>query len=50
MQKDIERFTFRIPTELLNTLKNEAEKKGVSNNAFILQILWNWVKENRKEV
>ncbi|PXX77385.1 Arc family DNA-binding protein [Dielma fastidiosa] len=49
MQKEIERFTFRIPNELLNVLKHEAEKKGVSNNAIILQILWSWVKENGKE-
>lgn len=39
-----ERFTFRIPAELLKRLKCEAEKKGVSINALILQILWEWVE------
>lgn len=39
-----ERFTFRIPKKLLETLKFESEKKGVSINALILQILWEWVE------
>ena len=37
-----ERFTFRIPKDLLARLKNEAVEKGVSVNALILQILWEW--------
>ena len=40
------RFTFRIPNELLEMLKKEASKKGVSVNAQILQILWEWVKKS----
>ena len=36
------RFTFRIPNELLLKLKAEANEKGVSVNAQILQILWEW--------
>lgn len=39
-----ERFTFRIPKKLLEMLKSESEKKGVSINALILQILWEWVE------
>ncbi len=40
-----ERFTFRIPSALMNMLKNEANEKGVSLNALILQILWDWTKQ-----
>lgn len=36
------RFTFRLPTVLLNQLREEAEELGVSVNARILQILWEW--------
>lgn len=42
------RFTFRIPTNLMNSLKQTAKIKGVSLNALILQILWEWVKEQKK--
>ena len=43
------RFTFRIPGRLYNKLRDIADDLGVSLNALILQILWNWVKENEKE-
>lgn len=43
------RFTFRIPEELLNSLKYESERIGVSVNALILQILWEWVEKKEKE-
>ncbi len=47
MTKDTrERFTFRLPEKLLNSLKNEAFKKGVSLNALILQVLWEWAEKN----
>lgn len=50
MSKDErKRFTFRIPEELYVRLKEEAEKQGVSFNALILQILWQWVREEEKE-
>lgn len=42
------RFTFRIPSKLMDSLKQEAEEKGVSLNAFILQILWTHVEERKK--
>lgn len=41
-----ERFTFRIPKKLLDALKGEAEEVGVSVNALILNILWDWAKQN----
>lgn len=47
MSKEDERvrFTFRMPDELFSQLKKEAEKLGVSVNALILQILWEWENE-----
>lgn len=41
------RFTFRLPDNLFENLKNEADEQGLSLNALILQILWSWVKEKR---
>ncbi len=44
------RFTFRLPADLLMKLKNEADKQGVSLNALILQVIYNWLeKRNTKE-
>ena len=40
-----ERFTFRIPSKLIDLLRKEAVEKGVSLNALILQILWEWVEK-----
>jgi len=45
MTKDINRFTLRLPRQLFEKLKAEADKIGVSCNALILQILWDWSKE-----
>ncbi len=39
------RFTLRLPEELLSMLQRKADAIGVSNNALILQILWEWAKE-----
>lgn len=41
---DRERFTFRIPGKLMRMLRREAKEKGVSLNALILQILWQWTE------
>ena len=50
MTKDTrERFTFRIPERLMKSLKEEAGKIGVSLNALILQILWEWYEKNGEE-
>ncbi len=49
MTKDLrKRFTFRLPSDLFADLKSEAEKQGLSLNAVILKILWDWVEEKRK--
>lgn len=43
------RFTFRMPEPMFNALKAKSEELGVSMNALILQILWDWVKERGEE-
>lgn len=43
------RFTLRMPVELFNKVQKEANKIGCSVNAMVLQILWDWVKENEKK-
>ena len=43
------RFTFRMPKELSEKIKYVSSKNGVSVNAQILQILWEWVKRNESE-
>ena len=46
MTKDTRsRFTLRIPFELMECLQQVADRIGVSVNAYILQILWEWVRE-----
>ncbi len=46
MQDNRERFTLRIPRRLYETLTEHAERIGVSLNALISQILWEWMKKN----
>lgn len=47
MTKDArERFTFRMPAKLMTMLKTESNELGVSLNALILQILWDWVDKH----
>lgn len=40
------RFTFRLPDGLFEKLKNKADKQGLSLNAMILQILWDWMEDS----
>lgn len=39
------RFTFRMPKQLIELIKEKAHQQGVSLNALILQILWDWAKK-----
>lgn len=32
--------TFRLPEELYGSLKKEAERRGMSLNAYVLSVLW----------
>ena len=49
MQKDDrERFTLRLPPRLYNLLQIQAKETGVSLNALILEILWDWEKQQNQ--
>lgn len=41
-------MSVRAPDNLQTFLKNFAKKKGITRNALILQILWEWVKKNEQ--
>ena len=50
MKKDERlRYTLRLPKPLCNLVQDKAIYTGVATNALILQILWQWVKENNKD-
>ncbi len=50
MKKDArERFTLRLPTTLFSKLQVNGEELGVSTNALILQILWDWMEHKENE-
>ena len=47
MKKDTrERFTLRLPENLLEKIRKQAEASGVSTNAMILEILRHWKKSD----
>ena len=37
----------RGTAEMKQILQEEAKRIGITLNALILQILWNWIKENK---
>lgn len=41
--------TVRFPDELHKRLKQEADKRGMTFNAYIISILWNVFDTERKE-
>ena len=41
--------TFRPPEALHLKLKRIADKRGITMNALLLQILWDWLKENEQD-
>ena len=43
------RTGLRIPFDLNTTLILESRDRGVSKNALILQILWEWAKRNTRK-
>ena len=45
MTKDAERFTLRLTRELKDQLDESRRRMGVSLNALVLQILWDWAKK-----
>jgi len=50
MKKDNrERFTLRFPTDLYNKIKTVADRQGISSNALIIEILWEWIEQCKRE-
>ena len=43
------RAGLRIPFDLNTALILAAQKQGISKNALILQILWDWAKQHRHD-
>lgn len=41
-----EQTTIRLPVELLNKLKQEADKSGMGFNALVLSILSGWLNRH----
>lgn len=44
MSNETERFTLRMPTELKKCLERRSAELGVSVNALVLQVLWEWAE------
>lgn len=42
-------MSVRAPDLLQIRLKEQAEKQGLTRNALILQILWDWVEKNERK-
>lgn len=36
--------SLRVPKELYEVIKKEAERKGISVNGLLLQLLWKWAE------
>ena len=45
MTKETERFTLRLSRELKERLDDNRKRMGVSLNALVLQILWDWTNK-----
>lgn len=45
---DRARFTFRMPEALYTRIDKRADELGVSKNALILQILWDYIEKRRE--
>ncbi len=43
-------MTVRAPTDLQQVLSSRAKNLGLARNALVLQILWDWVERQCREV
>ncbi|MFP3155811.1 type II toxin-antitoxin system HicB family antitoxin [Lachnospiraceae bacterium ZAX-1] len=41
-------MTLRIPEELHGGLREIAKERGTTMNSLVLQILWGWIRKNKK--
>ncbi|WP_158570854.1 hypothetical protein [Roseburia sp. OF03-24] len=44
----VNQMTVRAPEDLQEELKIRAGKQGLTRNALVLNILWDWVKKEKK--
>lgn len=49
MRAERVRSGLRIPYDLNTWLITEAKKQGIAKNAFILQIIWEWIERRERE-
>ena len=47
MTKETERFTLRLSGELKAQLDRIRKRMGISLNALVVQILWDWANEEK---
>lgn len=48
MTKETERFTLRLTGELKGQLDENRKRMGISLNALVVQILWDWAERQRQ--
>lgn len=49
MTREVERFTLRLTEELKEQLDKSRKRMGISLNALVVQILWNWAERQDKD-
>lgn len=49
MTKETERFTLRLTGKLKNQLDKNRKNIGISLNALVVQILWEWVERQERK-
>lgn len=49
MTKETERFTLRLTGELKGQLDENRKRMGISLNALVVQILWDWAERQSRE-
>ena len=48
MTKETERFTLRLTEELKGQLDEIRKRMGISLNALVVQILWDWTEKQKE--
>lgn len=41
-------MTVRIPDNIQNYLQQQAKRMGYTRNGLVLQILWEWIREQKQ--
>ena len=49
MTKETERFTLRLTEELKGQLDEIRKRMGISLNALVVQILWDWTEKQKEK-